>query len=128
MGILTALRRAIIADLDPRLDERFHDIFLANPVTIYDVGAAGGVVTPYPEGPTAWAPVVGFEPHPDSYREIVDAGLAAHVTLHNLALTDRDGPVTFYVGDQQHPTRATNSTGYARRCGRSTISAEKGPN
>jgi FkbM family methyltransferase len=107
MGLLTALRRRLMADLDSRLAPRFHEAFAADPVTIYDVGAAGGIVTPYPDGPAAWAPVIGFEPHPVSYQRLVDAGLPDHVTLHNLALADRDGPVTFYAGAEAQRTKSS---------------------
>lgn len=107
MGLLSALRRSIIADLDPRLAPQFHDLFNTDPVTIYDVGAAGGAITPYREGPAKWAPVVGFEPHPVSYRQLIDAGLPEHVSLHNLALADRDGPVSFYSGDGKQRTKSS---------------------
>ncbi|MBT5944369.1 MAG: FkbM family methyltransferase [Rhodospirillaceae bacterium] len=107
MGLLSALRRRILADLDSRLAPRFHEIFDADPVTIYDVGAAGGVFTPYRDGPVGWAPVIGFEPHPESYRQLIDAGLPEHVTLHNLALADQDGPITFYAGKEEDRTRSS---------------------
>lgn len=107
MGIFSALRRRIIADLDSRLAPRFHGIFAESPVTIYDVGAAGGVFTPYPDGPTAWAPVIGFEPHPESFRLIMDGGLPAHVSLHNLALADQVGPITFFSGEGADRTRSS---------------------
>lgn len=107
MRILSALRRRLLAELDPRLAPRFHDTFAATPITIYDVGAAGGVFTPYAEGPQAWAPVIGFEPHPESYQAILAAGLAPHVSLHNTALADRDGPVTFHSGEGHDRTRSS---------------------
>jgi FkbM family methyltransferase len=107
MGLLTALRRSIIADLDSRLAPQFHDLFDADPITIYDVGAAGGAITPYPDGPSNWAPVVGFEPHPVSHRRLIDAGLPDHVSLHNLALADHDGPVTFYSGQGKQRTKSS---------------------
>lgn len=107
MGLLTALRRHMLADLDSRLAPRFHDTFIADPVTIYDVGAAGGVITPYPDGPAAWAPVVGFEPHPESFQNLVDSGLPEHVTLHNLALANKDGPITFYAGQSKQRTKSS---------------------
>lgn len=107
MGLLNSLRRRMLADLDSRLAPRFHEAFEANPVAIYDVGAAGGAITPYPEGPTSWAPVIGFEPHPVSYQRLVDAGLPAHVTLHNLALAEEDGPITFYAGDEAQRTKSS---------------------
>lgn len=107
MGLLTALRRSLIADLDSRLAPRFHDLFDADPVVIYDVGAAGGAITPYRDGPTRWAPVIGFEPHPESYRQLMAAGLPEHVTLHNLALADQDGPVTFFAGQESQRTKSS---------------------
>jgi FkbM family methyltransferase len=107
MGLLSTLRRSMIADLDSRLAPQFHDLFDTDPVTIYDVGAAGGAITPYHDGPANWAPVVGFEPHPVSYRQMIDAGLPEHVSLHNLALTDRDGPVSFYSGEGKQRTKSS---------------------
>jgi len=107
MDIFSALRRQIIADLDSRLAPQFHDTFATSPVTIYDVGAAGGVFTPYPDGPKSWAPVIGFEPHPESYRLIVEGGLPAHVSLHNLALADQNGPITFFSGEGADRTRSS---------------------
>lgn len=107
MGIFSTLRRQIIADLDSRLAPQFYETFATSPVTVYDVGAAGGVFTPYPDGPKSWAPVIGFEPHPESYRLIMDAGLPAHVTLHNLALADQTGPITFFSGEGLDRTRSS---------------------
>ena len=107
MGILTALRRRMLADLDSRLAPRFHETFNADPVTIYDVGAAGGAITPYPDGPAAGAPVESFEPHPVSFQNLVDAGTLEYVTLHNLALTNKDGPITFYAGRSKQRTKSS---------------------
>ncbi len=51
--------------------------------------------------------MVGFEPHPVSYRQLIDAGLPEHVSLHNLALADRDGRVSFYSGDGKQRTKSS---------------------
>ena len=107
MGLLSALRRSIIADLDSRLAPQFHELFDSDPVTIYDVGAAGGAITPYRDGPTSWAPVIGFEPHPVSHRQLIDAGLPDHVSLHNLALAAQDGPIAFYAGQGKQRTKSS---------------------
>ena len=98
MGLFSFLRRRLVPDLDARLAPAFYDAFTTDPVVIYDVGAAGSVYTPYPEGVTAWAPVIGFEPHAESYKVVVDNGLPANAAIHQLALADRDGPVTFHSG------------------------------
>ncbi|MBN42914.1 MAG: hypothetical protein CL573_05430 [Alphaproteobacteria bacterium] len=107
MGFLTAIRRRMLAELDSRIAPRFHDAFDADPVTIYDIGAAGGAITPYPDGPRSWAPVVGFEPHPVSYKQLIDADTPEHVTLLNVALADRDGPITFYAGKEKQRTKSS---------------------
>ncbi|HCP00510.1 MAG TPA: hypothetical protein DIT35_03375, partial [Rhodospirillaceae bacterium] len=97
----------MLAELDSRIAPRFHDAFDADPVTIYDIGAAGGAITPYPDGPRSWAPVVGFEPHPVSYKQLIDADTPEHVTLLNVALADRDGPITFYAGKEKQRTKSS---------------------
>jgi FkbM family methyltransferase len=45
--------------------------------------------------------------HPESYRQLIDAGLPPHVTLHNLALADQDGPVTFFSGQETQRTKSS---------------------
>ena len=107
MGLLSAMRRRLAADLDSRLAPRFHAIFDETPVTTYDIGAAGGVFTPYTDGPSSWAPVIGFEPHPESYRLIAEAGLPEHISLYNFALSDADGPVEFHAGEGRARTRSS---------------------
>lgn len=107
MGFLTAIRRRMLADLDSRIAPQFHEIFDIDPITIYDIGAAGGAITPYPDGATAWAPVIGFEPHPESYRQLLAAPPHEHVSLHNLALANRDGPITFYAGKGKQRTKSS---------------------
>ena len=66
----TILQSLLKAQLDPRLSPILYTEFRENPITIYDIGAAGGVYTPFTVGPTEWAPVVGFEPHPESYQKV----------------------------------------------------------
>jgi FkbM family methyltransferase len=107
MSLLSLLRRKLVADLDSRLAPRFYGEFAADPIVIYDVGAAGGVYSPFPEGPTAWAPVIAFEPHAESHRHLQADGLPDHVTLFPFALADTDGPLTFYSGDESARTQSS---------------------
>jgi len=107
MKLFTALRRRVVAPLDPRLAPQFHDVFASDPVIIYDVGAAGGLFSPYAEGPSGWAPVIGFEPHAESFERLSGGTLPEHASVHRVALCDRDGDVSFNAGAGDARTRSS---------------------
>ena len=98
MQLLSLFRRSIVANLDPRLAPQFYNAFETNPVTIYDVGAAGSLFTPYAAAPTAWAPVFGFEPHDESFRRLTRGKQPEHTVVYQIALCSQDGDVSFHSG------------------------------
>lgn len=83
MKPVSALRGLLKSTLDPRLTPVLYPEFKRNPVVIWDVGAAGGVYTPFAAGPAAWAPVIGFEPHPESYQKLIEAEGSPNIQLYD---------------------------------------------
>lgn len=84
--------------LDPFLHQSFYADFQSDPFTIYDAGAAGGI---YPLLPTAavglWR-AYGFEPMPASYARLEQQYRGNHhVSIHDIALSDHDGPASFRI-------------------------------
>lgn len=98
MKFSSFLRKLLVSELDPRLSPHFHREFNSSPVVIYDIGAAGGVYTPFAEGPKRWAPVVAFEPHVSSYDRLKNLTPSPHVTLHRHAISNREGELDFHAG------------------------------
>jgi FkbM family methyltransferase len=98
MSVSAILKNLVTPKLDPRLSTRFYQEFNSNPLVVYDIGAAGGVYTPFSGGPSAWAPVVAFEPHPESFRKLQDSLKSGHVSLHRHAISDSDGELDFHAG------------------------------
>ena len=98
MNVLSILKNLVTPKLDPRLSDLFYKEFNSNPLVIYDIGAAGGVYTPFSGGPSSWAPVVAFEPHPESYRKLQDSLRSKHISLHKYAISDSDGELDFHAG------------------------------
>ena len=98
MNIFSVFKNKLSAHLDERLAPDFHSEFSENPIVVYDVGAAGGVYTPFKSGVTKWAQVVGFEPNIESYDELNERIHSKNVKLFPIAITNQDAPVTLYAG------------------------------
>ena len=107
MNIFSALKNKLSASLDERLAPTFYSEFDENPIVIYDVGAAGGVYTPFGSGATEWAQVIGFEPNIESYEELRDRITSKNIKLFPLALTNQDAPVTLYTGLDRSRTQSS---------------------
>lgn len=98
MSLLGRLASRIGPRLDPFLDQALYPEFHDSPLVIYDVGAAGSVFFPF-DGPISeMTRVYGFEPTAESYRKLVEKySENPHIEIRQAALTDVDGPVTFYL-------------------------------
>jgi len=103
----TILQSLLKAQLDPRLSPILYTEFRENPITIYDIGAAGGVYTPFTVGPTEWAPVVGFEPHPESYQKLINSKTSQHVRVYEYAISNFDGTATINAGIDKAATKSS---------------------
>lgn len=83
---------------DPFLASAFHGEFQANPLVIYDVGAAGQIYPLYDERTAGCWIAHGFEPVPSSFDRLASRYADAdHVKLHHLALSDRSGTASLHV-------------------------------
>ena len=98
MGILNSIKKRVLADLDPLLGPSFGDAFDQQPLTIYDVGAAGEAYCPIEGGPSERVRVYGFEPVKRSYDALIAKYASNPFVEHRqVALSDRDGMVTFNI-------------------------------
>ena len=105
MGILNSAKKRILAHLDPLLGPSFSDVFDSRPLTIYDVGAAGVIYCPIEGGPSARVQVYGFEPVKRNYDTLITKYASnPFVELRQVALSDRDGMVTFNTFGEGHET------------------------
>ena len=98
MKVFSICKQMLSATLDERLTPALYPTFSDSPVFVYDIGAAGGVYTPYISGPKQWAQIIAFEPHEGSYKKLQKKHTSKHVKIFPFAVTDRDGPVTLYSG------------------------------
>jgi len=107
MNITSTLGHLLKSKLDPRLSPRLYPEFSKNPMIVYDIGAAGGVYTPFNSGPTAWAPVIGFEPHSESYQKLTSKNTSPHICLYEYAISDFDGTRTMHAGVGKAATKSS---------------------
>lgn len=98
MKFLSICKKMLSTTLDERLAPLFYQTFADKPIVVYDIGAAGGVYTPFNSGPRNWAQVIAFEPHRGSYEKLREKHNSEYVKIFPFALTDHDGPVTLYAG------------------------------
>tara|TARA_B100000029_G_scaffold96671_1_gene86784 strand:- start:1712 stop:2851 length:1140 start_codon:yes stop_codon:yes gene_type:complete len=107
MNIFSGLKHKLTVSLDERLGPTFYSEFDKNPIVIYDVGAAGGVYTPFKSGAKEWAQVVGFEPNLESYEELRERINSKNIRIFPVAITDQDAPVTLYAGVDRSRTQSS---------------------
>ena len=98
MKVFSIFKKMLSTRLDERLAPIFYPTFSDRPISVYDIGAAGGVYTPFISGPKDWAQVIAFEPHQESYRKLQKKHHSKYVKVFPFAVTDQDGPVTLYAG------------------------------
>ncbi|MBS4047990.1 MAG: FkbM family methyltransferase [Alphaproteobacteria bacterium] len=83
---------------DPFLHPDFYPDFRRAPFTIYDAGAAGGIYPLFPSAGTDLWRAHGFEPMPTSYTKLAQQYRnSGHVSVHEIALSDRQGETPFRV-------------------------------
>lgn len=82
--------------IDPFLHPHFETDFRQQPFVIYDAGAAGSIYPLLPDERLGLWQAFGFEPMPTSYTELCGRyANTAGISIHNTALSDRDGTGTF---------------------------------
>lgn len=92
-----AIRSALSVALDPFVAPCFHAEFEERPLTIYDVGASGGVFNPFEEPTNKLSQVYAFEPIPASFEPLKNRyAQRDDIEVRQVALTDSDGPVVLY--------------------------------
>ncbi len=90
------------------------DVLLPEGGTFYDVGSNWGYFALYAAACRNQLTVHAFEPLKETHQDLVEcvqqAGLSAHTTCHNLALSDKDGEAHIQIPDGLHSGIATISS------------------
>ena len=114
LGVLRPAVRLYRHMLRKNYEDRFHDELLRAIVpgaTVWDVGANVGFYTNlFAEKVGSLGKVVAFEPSPTTFAVLQQqASGRPEIVLHNVALSDRSGHATFYVGRTDTAHGATDS-------------------
>lgn len=84
--------------IDPFIDDRFGRHFAADPIVVYDGGAAGVLYDPFQDLTSGRVSIVGFEPVQESFDALKRRyGDNENVQLFQVALDNQAGQATFYL-------------------------------
>jgi FkbM family methyltransferase len=73
-------------------------VLRANPITVVDAGCAGGIDPTFSDlAREGYADNIGFEANPEEFKKLsaIQSDPQSRTTIHNMALLDRDGVITF---------------------------------
>lgn len=98
---------------DVKVSGEYHflkNFFLKYPsnAVIFDVGANVGNYSKMIRGLSKNAKIYAFEPHPETFEILKEAGRLYHLQIYNLGCGDRDGKFKFY--DYMHTEASSHAT------------------
>jgi FkbM family methyltransferase len=120
LGLLRPIVRFVRRIRHANYEEQF-DFALLKSVsasdTVWDVGANKGYYTEQLARLVPSGAIVAFEPSPETFNYLNDTfGSMPNVHLENVALSDQDGEVSFFISNNSHEDSLFNKADGLRPC------------